>query len=295
MGGKSMSTIKEQQVAGIDIGGSHISVCIVDLDSARLQEQYAVRTKTDPHGSAGEIIECWAGAIEASFAQVSVAEKYIGIAMPGPFDYEEGISYITGLHKFESLHGLNVKKMLAARLNIPVSHIKMVNDAAAFLLGEVKGGAGKGYENAAGITLGTGLGSAGFFKGVIHDGDLWCTAFKDARAEDYLCSRWFVQEYARVSGQPVEGVKDLIALYEQDEHVRGLFNKFGQHLADVLLLKFPPSLQDIVIIGGNIAKAWDYFIPAAMEQFKQYNATMNLQPAILGENAAIAGAAFLWK
>ncbi|WP_315823984.1 hypothetical protein [Paraflavitalea speifideaquila] len=50
-----------------------------------------------------------------------------------------------------------------------------------------------------------------------------------------------------------------------------------------------------MIIGGNIAKAWDYFIPAAMERFKQYNTTMNLQRAILGENAAIAGAAFLWK
>ncbi|WP_315823985.1 ROK family protein [Paraflavitalea speifideaquila] len=235
-----MSTINERQVAGIDIGGSHISVCMVDLGLAALQEPYAVRAKCDPHGSAGEIIDCWANAIEASFAQVSVAEKYIGIAMPGPFDYEEGISYITGLHKFESLHGLNVKKMLADRLHIPVSHIKMVNDASAFLLGEVKGGAGKGYQQAAGITLGTGLGSAGFFNGVIHDGDLWSTEFKDARAEDYLCSRWFVQEYARVSGQSVEGVKDLIALYEQDGHVRALFNHFGQHLADVLLLKYPP-------------------------------------------------------
>ncbi len=30
---------------------------------------------------------------------------YIGIAMPGPFDYEQGISQITGLHKFESSTG----------------------------------------------------------------------------------------------------------------------------------------------------------------------------------------------
>ncbi|WP_162915485.1 ROK family protein [Paraflavitalea soli] len=290
-----MSNIKEQLVAGIDIGGSHISVCMVDLELAALQHQYAVRAKVDPHGSAGEIIECWANAIEAGFAQVPVAEKYIGIAMPGPFDYEEGISYITGLHKFESLHGLNVKKMLADRLHIPVSHIKMVNDASAFLLGEVKGGAGKGYQNAAGITLGTGLGSAGFFNGVIQDGDCWCTPFKDARAEDYLCSRWFVQEYARVSGQSVEGVKDLIALYDKEEAVRALFNHFGQHLAEVLMMKYPPTLQEIVVIGGNIAKAWDYFMPAAMERFKQYNVAMNLQPAVLGENAAIAGAAFLWK
>lgn len=285
----------ENKVIGIDIGGSHITVCTVDLNEAILQDHTAVRAKVNPDGTAWEIIESWARAVEDCLARETLQERRIGIAMPGPFDYEQGISYITGLHKFESLHGLNVKQMLAERLNIPADNIKMVNDASAFLLGEVKGGAGKGFDNAAGITLGTGLGSAGFFKGVIHDGDLWCTNFRESRAEDYLCSRWFVQEYAKVSGKVVDGVKDLIGLFHQDPAVPSLFQTFGQHLAQVLAMKYPPTVQDIVIIGGNIAKAWELFIPSAMNYFKTYGVNMNLQPAILGENAAITGAAFLWK
>ncbi|HRP57404.1 hypothetical protein, partial [Agriterribacter sp.] len=65
----------------------------------------------------------------------------MGIAMPGPFDYEKGISYITGLHKYEYLYGLNVKELLAAELNIPLGNIRMMNDAAAYLAGELKAGA----------------------------------------------------------------------------------------------------------------------------------------------------------
>ncbi len=284
-----------RQVLGVDIGGSHIAVCEAYLEAAVLLEHTAVRAKIDPHGDAAGIIQEWATAIESCFSPGPSHEKYIGIAMPGPFDYEHGISYITGLHKFESLYQLPVKQMLADRLGIPSNHIKMVNDASAFLLGELMSGAGRGYRNAAGITLGTGLGSAGFFNGKIHDGDLWRTAFREARAEDYLCSRWFVKEYERVSGKKAEGVKDLLLLIDEDPAVRHLFMQFGKNLGEVLLMKYPPELQEIVIIGGNIAKAWDHFIPAAMNYFRDRDATMNLQPATLGENAAIAGAASLWK
>ena len=80
--------------------------------------------------------------------------------MPGPFDYEEGVSLITGLHKFESLYGLNVKELLAASLHIVPGMIQMNNDAICYLAGERKAGAVKDGSYVAGLTLGTGLGSA---------------------------------------------------------------------------------------------------------------------------------------
>ena len=295
MGNSTMKERKGQKVVGVDIGGSHISVCVVDLQSAELLAHTFTRKHVNPDGDANEIIGAWVDAISTCLSQTSVDSIRVGIAMPGPFDYEKGISLIKGLHKFETLYGLNVKELLAEKLGIAAQEIKMVNDASAFLLGEVLGGAGKGINNAAGLTLGTGLGSAGFFNGTIGDGDLWCTPFKDSRAEDYLCSRWFVQEYGAISGKKIEGVKELMGLYDEDQSVRLLFDRFGQHLAQVLMMKYPPQVQDMVIIGGNIAKAWNLFIPSAMDHFSAHGVKMNLQPAILGENAAIAGAAFLWK
>lgn len=285
----------ENKSLGIDIGGTHISACIVDLESFRVLKDTYRHAAVDPNGSVEDIIDTWAEVIEICFNRYPVPEKRIGIAMPGPFDYENGISRITGLRKFESLYGLNIKQLLAARLRIPASNIKMLNDASAFLLGEMLGGAGKGYQRAAGITLGTGVGSACYYEGAVHDGDLWCTAFKNQRAEDYFCSQWFVRQYARISDQPISGVKDLLQRFDAEPAVRSIFRLFGQNLAEVLLEKYPTQTQDIIVIGGNISKAWEYFIPAAQEYIRKQSAQLNLQPAVLGEDAAIAGASFLWK
>jgi ROK family protein len=321
--------MKRNNVIGIDIGGSHISVCVVDLQHSCLLDHSFVRAKVNPGGNASEIIDEWAMAIKSSYKKLAEGsgdrEKdwYIGIAMPGPFDYDKGISLIKGLHKFESLYGLPVKQMLADRLSIPAEHIRMVNDASAFLLGEVKGGAGKGYTRVAGVTLGTGVGSAGFFNDMIEDGDLWCMPFRDSRAEDYLCSRWFVQEYAGIQerrwgqgaaisndgtgGNPmaggedgmrraqIHGVKDLVPLFDIDPEVRQLFTRFGQHLAEALLLKYPSDRQDVLVVGGNITRAWDLFIPAVMAWWEERGVVMNIRPALLGEHAAVFGGAFLWR
>lgn len=304
------------KVIGIDIGGSHISICIVDISTASCLEHSFIRAKVDPHGSAEEIIGGWAAAIESCCLPLLHRQDWrVGIAMPGPFDYDKGISLITGLHKFESLYGLNIKQLLAQRLGILADSIRMINDASGFLLGELMCGTGKGYSRAAGLTLGTGLGSAGFLDNMIVNGDLWCTPFKDSRAEDYLCSRWFVQEYmartaaahslASTSASGVSsrafpgfipgGVKDLVPLFHSDPVVRDLFTTFGRHLAEVLLLKYPPQVQDIVIVGGNITRAWDLFIPSTLDWCRQQGITLNIRPAIMGEMAAVAGAAFLWK
>lgn len=283
------------KVLGIDIGGSHISACLVELNNAGFLRESEVHAKVDPSGAADVLIDAWAAAIRDSFAKAGEPVGYIGIAMPGPFDYEKGISRISGLHKFESLYGLNVRELLAEVLRIPPDHIRFINDASAFLLGEVNGGAGKGFANAAGITLGTGLGSAGYFGHVLHDGDLWSMSFKESRAEDYLCSRWVVQEYKKLSGKNIQGVKDLMQEEFKDDDARQVFETFGQHLGEVLLLKYPPALQEVVVIGGNIAKAWDCFVPAAHRYFQSKGVTMDLRPALLGEDAAIMGAAFLWK
>jgi len=283
------------KVLGIDIGGSHISACMVELNTASFLRETEVHAKVDPSGEAAALISAWAAAIKESFEKAGEPVGYIGIAMPGPFDYEKGISLISGLHKFESLYGLNVKELLAEALKISPDNIRFINDASAFLLGEVKGGAGKGFANAAGVTLGTGLGSAGYFRHVLRDGDLWCTPFKASRAEDYLCSRWVVQEYKKLSGKSISGVKDLMHDDHRDEHAKQVFDVFGRHLGEVLLMKYPPGVQDVVVIGGNIAKAWDCFVPVAQQYFQSQGATMNLQPALLGEDAAIMGAACLWS
>src|ERR1700744_4157887 len=137
---------KEELILGIDIGGSHITVGFVDLNTKEILQESYFRAFIDSWGSAEDIIEAWSIVIEKAFNTVNTAEKKIGIAMPGPFDYEAGISYIRGNKKYDSLYGLNVKQLLAQKLNLPPANILMFNDAECFLKGEAFAGAASNHK-----------------------------------------------------------------------------------------------------------------------------------------------------
>jgi len=282
-------------VAGADIGGTHITVCLMNIVTGKLDNSSMIRKAVDPSGTREEVIATWAEAIQLSHQQAGVAIHRVGIAMPGPFDYEKGISYIRGLHKYENLYQCNVKELLATALDIDAQNIRFINDASGFLLGEMQNGAGKGYSNVVGITLGTGLGSAGFRHNQLEEGDFYCTSFAGATCEEFISARWLLRNFASLSGREVKGVKNIAELFTTDENARRLFEQYGQNLGRALVQRYREQAPEVIIIGGNISKAWSCFVPAASEAIAQAGAHFQLRPAVLGEDAALTGAAFLFK
>src|SRR4051812_3439951 len=104
------------KVAGVDIGGSHITAAVVDLEKRAVISRTVVRKRINSHADADEIMFEWAETIRRVFGSAPGASKNLGIAIPGPFDYEKGTCLIKGLDKYESLYGLNVKQLLAQKL-----------------------------------------------------------------------------------------------------------------------------------------------------------------------------------
>ncbi len=277
-------------VAGADIGGSHITVGLVDIDRRKLVDSSVVRKHIDPAADSNTIIREWCDAILDCHATAGIDIQRIGIAMPGPFDYANGISYIKGLHKYENLYGLNVKNEMAKQLQVDSAQISFKNDAHAFLAGELFCGCAVGYSNVAGITLGTGLGSATYYNNEQQEGDLYCMPFRKGMAEDYVSSRWFVFEYEKLTGVTIKGVKELADRVNSDPHVVNLFEAFGATLAEVLLLRYRDQNPEIIFIGGNIANAWNCFIPSSIKYFTEQKSNIKLTKALLGETAALIGA-----
>lgn len=277
-------------VAGADIGGSHITAGLVDIDNRKLIDASVVRKHINPAANSDVIIREWCDAILGCHKAVGSTIGQIGIAMPGPFDYTNGISYIKGLHKYENLYGLNVKGMMAEQLQVEAARINFKNDAQAFMAGELFCGCAVGYNNVVGITLGTGLGSATYYNNEHKEGDLYCMPFREGKAEDYISSRWFVFEYERLTGNTVKGVKELADRMHADPHAARLFETFGATLAEVLLLRYQRQNPEIIFIGGNIVNAWDCFIPSAVKYLNEHNSGIKLTKAILGETAALIGA-----
>lgn len=281
-------------VAGVDIGGSHITAALVDLEVRRVLPSFSARKSINAKDDAASIINNWCEAICDVFETQPALHKRIGIAMPGPFDYEKGISLIKNQDKYESLYGLNVKELMAERLGVSPSDIRLMNDAGCFLQGEVMGGAARGYKSAVGVTLGTGLGSAYFKDGLAEDANLWCAPFKDGIAEEYISSRWLVSRYAEVCNGKVANTKEMVDLIPTDDRIKGIFGEFGANLAAFLTPFIQQHNPEVAVIGGNIAKSSDWFLPRVESDLQKQGINIPLRIARLGENAHIMGAAGCW-
>lgn len=281
-------------VVGVDIGGSHITAAVIDTQKRKLVDGTCVRNKLNAMAGADEIIKCWAATIAACLAHINNRQCAIGIAMPGPFNYEQGISGMKDQNKYDALYALNVRDLLANALHIEPNQIFFSNDAACFLQGELFAGFADNTTAAAGFTLGTGLGSATVCSGKAADANLWCAPFKATIAEDYLSSRWFVKRYETLTGKPIKDVES-IAKQTGSATAQQIFTEFGEQLAQFLAPYIQQHQWELVVLGGNITKAYALFAPSLQHTLQSLNATVELQTSSLGEQAALLGAASVCK
>lgn len=290
-----MNNIKKPFVLGIDIGGSHITTALVDLDTRMILSDSFRRAFVDSQKETEEIIDKWCQTINDSFNSLDVTTKKIGIAMPGPFDYEKGISLIQDQPKFRAFYQLNIKEALAERLGVPADHIRFINDAAGFLQGEVFSGAARNYNRVLGLTLGTGLGAAFHEKGLTKDAALWNAPFKDGIAEDYLSTRWFVARYQELTGNSIEGVKELLQLPGAERYSGRIFSEFSKNLSDFITPLIQEHEIEAVVIGGNISNAAHLFLPEVEQLLQDKGIQPQIKITCLKENASLIGAASCWE
>src|SRR5947209_7343511 len=90
-------------IGALELGGSHVSSA--RLDSAGNQLQPSTRLPLDPNGHRSELL----GAILEAARTLGDGLSHLGVAVPGPFDYEAGICTIAGVGKLEGLFGVNLR------------------------------------------------------------------------------------------------------------------------------------------------------------------------------------------
>ncbi len=283
----------EQSFAlGVDIGGTHITAAMVDLKKGELIESSVRRKMVNSKESAAHILNAWCETILTVLNDIKkMPIDNIGIAIPGPFDYEKGISWIIDQDKFQFLYGINIKKELSKRLNTPLFKINFMNDAAAFLQGEVFNDPSLCEDVTIGLTLGTGLGSAICENGNAKDAELWDSPFKNGIAEDFLSSRWFIHRYKEMSGMDVVGVKELFQMTEHKKLTKSIFKEFGENLAYFLLPLIQKYKVKAIILGGNISGASSVFKPYLQDIIEADGTKVEIKITQLKENAALVGAA----
>jgi len=301
----------EQNLAiGTDIGGSHISCAAVDLISGKIIRETVTGKEVNNQAKANVIIQVWTEALLEAMSKVPAEKvKGIGFAMPGPFDYIKGISYIKGVTKYENLYGFNITDAISSSLDVPENFlIRFMNDASSFAVGEAWAGSSVNVNRSLAITLGTGFGSA-FIAGKIPvvDGPevpkLGCVyhiSYKDGIADDYFSTRWFISRYKNATGNELKGVRELAELAASDKTVTDLFTEFGTELGIFLAPWLKKFQAEMLVIGGNISNAYNLFGDVFEESLKNEKCNTTVTLSSLKEDAAILGSAYLlnddfWK
>ncbi|MCL8536359.1 ROK family protein [Chryseobacterium gallinarum] len=277
-----------QNILGIDIGGSHITLAQVSAEKREIISSTYVREHVNSFDDRETIFSAWVSAIKKAAQDLNKDDLLIGIAMPGPFDYENGISLMQQ-GKFIDIYQINIKNELAGRLAISKDQIHFVNDAAAFMEGEVFGGCVQGFQKVFGVTLGTGLGTTFYNGELATDEDLWDSPFKKSICEDYLATRWFVNYYAELTGEQISGTKDL--LDKPVEIQTRIFDEYADSFSEFIVKYVDHYKPEVLVIGGNIAKAYPYFEKRFTENLAKNNISLPVRISAIFEDAAILGAA----
>lgn len=280
-------------IAGVDIGGTHITAGLIQPNTRMLHEDSLIRRHVDPNAPADEIIAVWAGVLNELKTVYPGSFTRVGIAMPGPFNYKEGICLIKGFHKYESLYERNIRDLLANATDILPGNIRFRNDAEAFLEGELFCGAADGFENVIAITLGTGLGTAISKAGITRDAELSVTPYKQEIIESFVSTRGILRGYRVRGGDESIDVKTIAASYGSDEYATAAIDDFVKSLSWFVEMFARREKPELLVIGGNIANAWELIAPPLEKILKPLG--VKLRKAMLGENAALIGGACCWK
>ncbi len=278
-------------IAVLDVGGTSIKTGVVDLDHESSGADSVTMGATIPTRateSAEAVLGQLAAAIDGTVELAGDGVAGVAIAFPGPFDVAGGRALIRGLHKFESIHGLELRPLLAERIRRPGLRIEFARDSEAAGVGEAVFGAGRRGGRVLTVTLGTGLGSCLTDGGVVIETvgaleieKLAQRSTPDGRADDVLSARGLADRLCVATA-------DLRAAID-DERTTSAVAAHGRRLGEFLAPVIAELSADLVVVGGGLVAAFDRFGPS----LRDAAGPTPCVPAELGAAGPLLGAAHL--
>ncbi|AEV30182.1 transcriptional regulator/sugar kinase [Sphaerochaeta pleomorpha str. Grapes] len=250
-----------QYKLALDVGGTFIKSALVDTEGMIIESTLG-ESPTNSNGKPEEILDSFKSILERNRSLASFTE--VGICIPGPFDYENGIFNMT--QKFTSVRGMSLSPVFSAE----GLEVKYLHDSTAFLLGEIAEGAARGFDRPCGIMLGTGFGFTMSHGGRILINQeqrpcfsLWNKKFRDGIVEDTISRKAIRERYAKLSGDfSMPDVREIAALATGgDKNALAVFRDVGESIGEVISSYIPKKAYDFLVMGGQISKAFDLMAP----------------------------------
>ncbi len=267
---------------GVDIGGTKILVASADLEGKAVSQQ-KIATPAKPDIGLEAIIDI----IHAVARQNDI--KAIGIAAPGPLDWEAGA---IGASPNLKWRGAQLVKTLERHFRVPVV---LENDANAAGLAEARLGSGRGHNPVLYVTISTGIGTGLVINGhtyrgahdtegghmIIQPGGEKCGCGGHGHWETLVSGPAFHRRFGKL---PAEVTDPKI----WDEYAKDL----AHGLANLCAALSP----GIIVIGGGVGTHYNQFIKPLEKHLKELYLIYPAPKIALGkfpETAAVYGAIIL--
>lgn len=291
---------------GIDIGGSHIGIGLVDNNgSIILKEEKFIKDKTNIKEQIEEFIT-------ETVIQMSLTYKIesIGIAIPGTVTENKIVKAVN-----LEIEDYDLATRLEKTLKI---NVKLKNDAKCAALAEQKYGELAKFENSVFLCIGTGVGGAVIHNGQLlepddvpgfefshtiiqKDGEL-CSCGKRGCFEAYASLKKFKQKISDTFNLNTMSGKEIRKFIEDNpdnEALKSMINEYIEYLSigiSNIVNIFEP---DAICIGGSFAEYENIFYEPLKQALLQGNLLFNhrhdiiIKLAKLKNDAGIIGATLI--
>lgn len=295
---------------GIDIGGSHIAIGVINefgeiLEKIEKRITYIERKKIE------ESIETYI--IENI---LELCKKYeitkIGMSIPGWA--ENGIIKYSG--NLGVKNDYNIIEELHKKIDLPIT---IRNDAKCAALAEKEYGCLKNYENGVFLTLGTGIGGAAFWQNKLLNGNripgyefghmviekegIPCQCGRIGCFERYASMKAFKNnlrsalnlDEATRGEELLEMIKNNNSSNENYEIINNVVEEYITNLSIGILNLINIFEPEKIGIGGSFVYFEDVLLPKLKEKIQKGNkkvigrGIIEIQTAVLGNDAGIIG------
>lgn len=257
--------MKSKYAYVIDMGGTFLKGAIID------HHQNLLTTVFQVEANSNQGIEQFLNSFTKMFALLEEERNknayeisFLAISSPGPFDYENGVSYMK--HKYMAIYEKNLRELIHHHFHFQFP-IYFENDVISFLYGVTKDDTDLEKKNVCAITLGTGLGYVLIKQGQIRKNALgsplevlYNIPYENGVMEDYFSGRGVLSFYHKWSGKQLESAYEVYCLATQhDEIALKAFADFGDSLGKALLPYMLKNEVSDIYFGGQVSQSFPFF------------------------------------
>jgi glucokinase len=308
-------------IGAIDLGGTKILSLVVDM----LGEVHGVDVRpTEAHRGPNAVLRRMVDSLNAALHEAGRGPRLeaVGVAAPGPIDFEQGI--VVEAPNLPGWSNVPVAELVADMMGCPTV---LENDANAAAWGEFTLGAGRGSRHLVYLTVSTGIGGGLVLDGRLYRGanggageighiplvddgpqcgcgarghlEALASGTAIARRAGEVLARGGAPLLARLAaGNPPSARLVSEAAAHGDRDARAIMEEAGYHLGRGLTAVVNIFNPDHIVLGGGVMKSGDLVLRPALAEVQAYALRLQREHvrvvlAALEDRSGALGAAML--